>query len=134
MNYNGKEVKNLKEYVEAVAGRPLTKDTLDYPEQFTNIVLDYYSNTNEYTNEDLHYIESVDPELYFELGMFVDHWELQQFSDPTGEIISCNDYFSYSEILKDYEEEVAKDGYWRILPVYAEGYPNDFSEDYRANF
>lgn len=132
MYYNGKELKNLQEYVEANLGHSAFEGQLHYPEEFVNLVLDYHSSMGEFTDEDLEFIKEVDEALWENLGQYVEHYELQQWDDPAGEVIACNDYFSWESALKDYEEEVVKGGYWRIIPVDPDGIPT--SDNEKANF
>lgn len=134
MYYNGKELKNLQEYVETRLGHSAFEGQLHYPEEFVNLVLDYHSSMGEFTNEDLEYIKEVDEALWEDLGQFVEHYELQQLDDPRGDIITCNDYFSWKSVLEDYEKEVAEGDYWRIVPVDQDGMPIDESPDYRTNY
>lgn len=128
MYHNGHDYKNLQEYVEVgydLHPHELTPNDEDGWMQFTYIVLDYHSSMGEFTEEDLNYIKQVDEELYYNLGQFVSHYEVQIWEGPEGEVDYCNDYFSWDAAYKGYKEALG-DGYEyvRIVSVDSEGMPD----------
>lgn len=127
MYYNGRDYKNLREYVEVGHGLHSCdfKPDDDRWTELANIILDYHSSMGEFTEEDLEYIEHADEELYYNLGQFVDHYEVQIWEGPEGEVDFCNDYFSWDAAYDGYRRAL-KDGYEyvRVVSVDSEGMPD----------
>lgn len=116
--------KNLKEYTQAVFGQELEETARYDPEEAEKFIWatqSYHSSMGELTDEDLSYIKSVNEEIWRDLGFIVDHWELQRWDDPKGEVIECYDYFSMGSALRDYNIEIMNGGYWKIIAVDLEG-------------
>lgn len=127
MYYNGCDYKNLREYVEVGFGLHSCdfKSNDDRWAGLTNVILDYHSSMGEFTEEDLEYIKYADEELYYSLGQFVDHYEVQIWKSPEGEVEFCEDYFSWDAAYDGYKETL-KNGneYVRIVSVDPDGLPD----------
>ena len=124
--------KSLKEYTRAVLGKELKRSASHDPEEaekFTWAIQSYHSSMGELADEDLNYIKSIDEEIWRDLGFIVDHWELQRWDDPKGEVIECYDYFSMGSALRDYNIEIMNGGYWKIIAVDSEGRPEDNAQE-----
>lgn len=128
MYYNGRDYKNLQEYVEVGLGLHPTEVDMTKEENWRPLLdafFDYQSYMGEFTEEDLGYIKKADKEIYYNLGQYVDHYEVQIWSDPNGEIDYCNDYFSWEAAYDGYRQAL-KDGYEyvRIVSVDPDGLPD----------
>lgn len=124
--------KNLKEYTRVVFGQEL-EETANYApeeaEKFIWAIQSYQSSMGELADEDLNYIKSIDEEIWRDLGFIVDHWELQRWDDPKGEVVECYNYFSMGSALRDYNIETMNGGYWKIIAVDSEGKPEDNAQE-----
>lgn len=124
--------KSLKEYTRAVLEQELKESASHDPEEaekFIWAIQSYHSSMGELTDEDLNYIKSIDEKIWRDLGFIVDHWELQRWDDPKGEVIECYDYFSMGSALRDYNIEIMNGGYWKIIAVDSEGRLEDNAQE-----
>lgn len=123
---------NLKEHTRAVLGQEFEETASHDPEEvekFIWAIQSYHSFMGELTDEDLNYIKSIDEEIWKSLGFIVDHWELQRWDDPKGEVVESYDYFSMGSALRDFNIETMNGGYWRIIAVDSEGRPEDNAQE-----
>lgn len=124
--------KNLKEYTKVAFGQEF-EETSNYDpeeaEKFIWAIQSYHSSMGELADEDLNYIKSIDEEIWRDLGFIVDHWELQRWDDPKGEVVECYNYFSMGSALRDYNIEIMNGGYWKIIAVDSEGKPEDNAQE-----
>lgn len=128
MYHNGHNYKNLQEYMEVGLGlhpSELAPDDGGGWEWVTYTILEYHSCMGAFTEEDLNYIKQVDEELYYNLGQFVSHYEVQIWGGPEGEVKYCNDYFSWDAAYDGYKEAL-EDGneYVRVVSVDSDGLPD----------
>ena len=124
--------KNLKEYTKLVFGQELEGAANYGPEEaekFIWAIQSYQSSMGELADEDLNYIKSIDEEIWRDLAFIVDHWELQCWDDPEGEVVECYDYFSMGSALRDYNIEIMNGGYWKIIAVDSEGRLEDLAQE-----
>ena len=132
MMYNGVDYKNFESFAKAYLGYDPEGTTENNPEGAENFIWaiqTYQSSIGELTDEDLTYIKSIDEEIWADLGFVVDHWELQRWDDPKGEVVECYDYFSMGSALRDYNSEIMNGGYWRIIAVNSDGMPEDNADE-----
>lgn len=134
MYYNGHDYKNLREYVEVGLGLHPNNVDMEKEENwhlFMNAVFDYHSSMGKFSDEDVEYIEKCNEPLYVQLGQLVDHYEVQIWDGPEGDVIYCTDYFSYESAKEAYRIFLKDEPYIRLVEVDSDGMPIEYgTEEY----
>ena len=102
-------------------------------EKFEKTIINYWDGVGELTDEDVGYINVTSYKTWERLPELLEHWELREWNEANGEILTVTTYFSFASAFRSYMLYVIEGGYYDLIAVDKEGKPKHIIAEF-SNF